>query len=269
MNYSAQHCSSSGQTTSPAFLAGSSLLGGLITGFWRDLFCPMLPDSWLRHRPQLNTYMELLFGNNQFPPPCSHTTKRRRKIRYKSPEGRVFHSRGPLIRFISFTFKTLSMSLFWQISLWEQPQEKTAAENIEKTAENQPGSPVWRVAQKWQVNIFSPCMFILYYYLERAGSSSIWTSTGISFCSCDSVTIIMSTCQRCDWWFFLIGLEPGCKACCNLALQVSKAKSSYILVQNFTWSLAERWPQVAWRVEGEEYQWRWVFQNCGEHHLSN
>ena len=154
MNYSAQHCSSSGQTTSPAFLAGSSLLGGLITGFWQDLFCPMLPDSWLRHRPQLNTYMELLFGNNQFPPPCSHTTKRRRKIRYKSPEGRVFHSRGPLIRFISFTFKTLSMSLFWQISLWEQPQEKTAAENIEKTAENQPGSPVWRVAQKWQVNIF-------------------------------------------------------------------------------------------------------------------
>ena len=57
------------------------------------------------------------------------------------------------------------MNLFWQISLREQPQEKTAAENIEKTAENQPGSPVWRVAQKWQVNI-SP--HILYFIIEAS-----------------------------------------------------------------------------------------------------
>ena len=53
------------------------------------------------------------------------TTSCRRKIRYKSPEGRVFHSRGPLIRFsIPSTFSHKLKSLTCDRYLYENNLKK-------------------------------------------------------------------------------------------------------------------------------------------------
>ena len=132
------------------------------------------------------------------PTPFSPTTKCRRKIRYKSPEGRVFHSRGPLIRFslpsntsnqCSSLVIDTSMKTTWRRSsswkLWKDCWKPTRVSGLKSRAEMIGKFPLF------------------FHTLSQAGSSSIWMSTGIFYFSCASDTIIMLTCQRCDICFYI------------------------------------------------------------------
>lgn len=176
--------SCSGQTTSPAFLAGSSQLGGRITGGSVCLFSDTC--RWL----------------TMISHPCAPT------YNHLQEKNQIQVSRGSCFPLSRSTYQVFFTSRFLQIKAplsWIDTSMKTT----------------WRKSSSWKLwkgcwkptrdsGLKSRAGMIGEYFsltfkplLMRAGSSSIWMLIGISYFFCANDTIIMSTCQRCDTCIYI------------------------------------------------------------------